>query len=536
VLVVVPEGTTSEHDSFSLFHKLHDRRWKDARDKVNIEVKGGVSFPFAFPEYRNPLQGLDPNFPHVSRRNLVNKIYESLWGKDGSGVILFSSPPASGKTSALTLFNHYYKHLKCAYVSCVDNTSDKCFDVMAMLASDKSLNLIAIDDAQLWYDQTNFWTRLIKRTSTLIPGQAKVIISATHMLAGRVSTTPAEFLELKRFDRSDFLLNDEEALGFLHLPEPVGLDPKFWGMNVLLSVIIRQCAGLVGALRISTSQINTSVFKDPRPTCGSVLKYYLSFAVLDQLSRCFSSGHLKPVSVELNNILQRCLVSDTVYRSGFELDHDANTHLQTLLKTGILVQDNVGRIQFSSPLARRFYWKVFFPNRANENPPDLDSLIMSVLQNMSKSSLERSVTRVGRLPNEATFQHLFMEGLALFTPPTCSIIPELAETFPSEDGSSSRIRGRIDFYLNSVLGWGIELLVSGRGIGDHIKRFEEGGKYADLDCRDWVVVDLRLETASGISDIASHPNRITVFFHNAYETCKCRIRERTIDVELKLKP
>jgi hypothetical protein len=78
--------------------------------------------------------------------------------------------------------------------------------------------------------------------------------------------------------------------------------------------------------------------------------------------------------------------------------------------------------------------------------------------------------------------------------------------------------------------------VSGRGIGDHIKRFEEGGKYADLDCRDWVVVDLRLETASGISDIASHPNRITVFFHNAYETCKCRIRERTIDVELKLKP
>ncbi len=76
-----------------------ERRWKDARAELDIEVKGGVSLSFAFPEYRNPLQGLDPISPHVSRRNLLTKIYESLWGKDGAGVILFSSPPASGKTS-----------------------------------------------------------------------------------------------------------------------------------------------------------------------------------------------------------------------------------------------------------------------------------------------------------------------------------------------------------------------------------------------------------------------------------------------------
>jgi hypothetical protein len=83
-----------------------------------------------------------------------------------------------------------------------------------------------------------------------------------------------------------------------------------------------------------------------------VLQYYLSFAELDQLRRCFSSKiYLKPTSVEVNKMLQRCLVCDTVYASGFELDHDANTHLQTLLTTGILVQDNFGCIQFSSPLA-----------------------------------------------------------------------------------------------------------------------------------------------------------------------------------------
>jgi hypothetical protein len=77
--------------------------------------------------------------------------------------------------------------------------------------------------------------------------------------------------------------------------------------------------------------------------------------------------------------------------------------------------------------------------------------IKSVLQTLSKSPLERSVARVGTLPNKATFQHLFMVGLALFTPPTCSIIPDLAETFPSQNGSISRTCRRIDFSLNSDL-------------------------------------------------------------------------------------
>jgi hypothetical protein len=44
--------------------------------------------------------------------------------------------------------------------------------------------------------------------------------------------------------------------------------------------------------------------------------------------------------------------------------------------------------------------------------------------------------------------------------------------------------------------WRIELVVRGHGTsGDPIKRFEDGGKYADLKCRDWVVVDLRRETS-----------------------------------------
>jgi hypothetical protein len=275
----------------------------------------------------------------------------------------------------------------------------------------------------------------------------------------------------------------------------------------------------------------------PPPPYWCVLQFYLSSAVLGELSRCFSSGHHKPVSDGLNEILQKCLVSDTVSTNDFKFDGDAKEYLQTLQKTGILVQDEDRGIRFSSPLARRFYWQVFFAKREKDNPPDLDSLVMKVLKNLSRSSLQKSITREKGFPNEATFQHLFMEGLALFTKPTCSIIPELAETFPSEESSSSsRIPGKIDFYLNSNLMWRIELLVGGRGIGEHISRFQKGGKYSRLECSDWVVIDIRLETATRNSNVEAHPNRITVFFQDGYKTCKCRFRKSTMDVELQLKP
>ena len=91
---------------------------------------------------------------------------------------------------------------------------------------------------------------------------------------------------------------------------------------------------------------------------------------------------------------------------------------------------------------------------------------------MSSNVLKNS-TPLGDFPKEAVFQHLFMEGLALHTPPECSICTELSKIFPSETNVNSQqaIAGEIDFYLNGSLRWGIELLVNGDGIGEYLSRF-----------------------------------------------------------------
>jgi hypothetical protein len=40
---------------------------------------------------------------------------------------------------------------------------------------------------------------------------------------------------------------------------------------------------------------------------------------------------------------------------------------------------------------------------------------------------------------------------------------------------SGSVSGEIDFYLNGKLRWGIELLVGGDGIGEHLSRFRQLG-------------------------------------------------------------
>ena len=86
----------------------------------------------------------------------------------------------------------------------------------------------------------------------------------------------------------------------------------------------------------------------------------------------------------------------------------------------------------------------------------------------------------------------------------------------------ANINGEIDFYINGNLRWGIELLVSGRGIGEHLSRFTAiGGKYAPLNVAAYVVVDFRGTSDGEPTSVHLDERRITVFFKlGCFRTCK----------------
>ena len=89
---------------------------------------------------------------------------------------------------------------------------------------------------------------------------------------------------------------------------------------------------------------------------------------------------------------------------------------------------------------------------------------------------------------------------------------------------------------NSSLQWGIELLVNGDGIGEHIKRFTPpDGKYAALAVSDFTVVDFRGNSTGQPTNIAKHSKRVTVFFKkDDYSIANCIFGEESNVVQIYL--
>ncbi|KAI8820322.1 hypothetical protein BJ741DRAFT_639268 [Chytriomyces cf. hyalinus JEL632] len=302
----------------------------------------------------------------------------------------------------------------------------------------------------------------------------------------------------------------------MFLDSRVGLrdDMKF---GALKENIIAQCGGLVGALRLSVNCL-AAAFSKAHPSETDALLFYFSADAVSFMVRVFGSDHSHPLDGNFKDFLAKCFTSGLTLASTSLSAPDALC-LTRLQKAGILVEER-GFIKFSSIMSKRYFMRWLFPNRSSDDPQSLGVLIKSCIEYMSCHLLAGSV--VDGFPKEATFQQLFMEGLAKFTPPMCAICPELSKIFPGANQTGGMISGEMDFYLNGSLRWGVELLVQGRGIGEHIDRFGVNGKYAMLKVMDYVVVDFRSSPDGEATRVQSHPKRVSVFFKDGdFSVCKC---------------
>ena len=363
---------------------------------------------------------------------------------------------------------------------------------------------------------------LVKASALWLPSNVKFVISATHPLSGGIES-PVEFESMYRLSRPDFLLSDEEAIQFLEFSD-IGLLQKMRNFSYLKSILVKEAGGLVAALRIAVDSLTQEFIKDYEPTETALLQYCFSNIFVRRMSRCFGSKHSNPIGDDFKNFLKKTFVDKRTKSTSFTSKEDEKSY-SSLKKAGILVEFPGETFGFSSLLAKRYYFKWIFPNRCEENPSSLTELIKNAISNMSATTLENS-TVSGDFPKEAVFQHLFMEGLATFTPPDCCICPELSKIFPEPASSKTQnvIAGEIDFYLNGNLRWGIELVVNGDRIGEHIDRFAvPRGKYAPLAVNGYAVVDFRASSTGLPTEIKPHENRITVFFEKGgdYSIAQC---------------
>ena len=484
------------------------------------------------------LDGIDIDTEHLERKELVAKLVKLV---DGNIFVLLSSPAGSGKSSLFKLLKRQMKGRKVIGISFLKDGSgigllskagiDLENETTASKLSEKR-SVIFIDDAQAKYGEVSFWAQLIKSSGLWLPSHVRFIISATHSFSGE-KESPVEFSSLSRLQRDDFLLSNDEAYEFLNLPN-IGL-PANLNIQKLKDILVNECGGLIAALRLSVDSLKERFMKDMQPAEIEVFNHCLSKRFAERMARCFGSDHLMPIGSEFKEFLKKCFANEM---NAFNDQDNADDVLSYtwLKKSGILVEMPDSTFTFSSPLAKRYYSSWIFPKRSQDNPLTLFALIRRVITSMSSSVLKNSTT-IGDFPKEATFQHLFMEGIANFTKPSCSICPELSKIFPNDTsvGPPEEILGEIDFYLNSSLRWGVELLVNGRGITEHIDRFGEKGKYFPLKAKDYVVVDIRGNANGEITRIIKHSKRISVFFKlGEFKSCKCIFGEEDQVIEIDL--
>jgi hypothetical protein len=470
---------------------------------------------------------------HFPREDLLSLLYSKVIE---SRFVLLNSPAASGKTSLIKLFIDNYAEdegIQSCYISCIGYNSIKELLIHYGIHPKETISdyykdaektyIVFLDDAQSTFEDKIGWTYFVKNADNF-PENVKFVISATHLLTGGIDS-PIEFQSIVKLSREDFLLNEDESYDFLKLFLPEYLKNN----QTIINMIQNECAGLIGALRLSAFYINDAFSKYPESENAKYYQYYFSNNLLNNMARCFGSGHPLEMKTSYKEYLLKCCKSPN---PAFIVENESDAEcLKYLGKSGIIVE-NQGTFGFSSPLAERYYFNRLYPRRANNNPDSVVDLVQAAIKSMSSSALRASIIPNScNTPNEGTFQHLFMNGLLENTTPACSICPELSRRFETGE----KIPGEIDFYVNGDLGWGIELLVKGSDLSQRINRFESDGKYSGLQAKDYAVVDFRCNVSGSTTNVRRHPKRISVFFkYNDFSSCECIIGNNTEIVVLAL--
>nr|KAE8929728.1 hypothetical protein PF009_g20166 [Phytophthora fragariae] len=437
-------------------------------------------------------------FPHLPRDALVEKLHDAVLS---TNFVLLSSPSGSGKTSLLTLFRDRYPEIHCVAISLLNHSgpasqilSQHGIDVSkrtCLLHDDGAIFVVMLDDSQCQYDDMPFWSLLIKGSSSWIPLNVRIVISTTHSLESEWPESPVDFRSFRKgITRDDFLLCDDE---------------------------VRQLFDLGNGL---PSKLRSPALEEQRQ---EVLAFCFSDTMVQAMGSLYGKNPSIPSSIELQTFLIKCLLDDYYYIMPLPLQCDERSCFTRLMEAGIIAEDANSLVKFTSPLATRYYSKYLFPKRGHHNPSSLNELIRKVIGNMSARVLRQSTVDKNDFLKEATFQHQFMEGLALWTEPACSICPELSKVFsvlPRPRGQ--RNIGEIDFYLGRNLHWGIELLFNGDKIGEHMPGFAVNGRYAALAAKEYAVIDFRCNESGAITKVARKPELVTVFFKlGDFSSCRC---------------
>lgn len=431
-------------------------------------------------------------------------------------ITVISSPAGTGKTSLLQIYmiklSTEYANVKLFYVQMPKGVDpyDRClkngFDINLCKVEGKDDIIVLLDDCQNVYNNKKFWYDIVKDITFRNNSRVRFVVSATYLLRGVDSPVELQSIPAK-ITHQDMLLSFDESVSYINY-----LNFRYVEYNNLINAIVLQCGGLIAALHIVTDLIMSNS-KNFTPSEDNLIKFFLSTQILPSMERCFGSGY-DEVPAKFKDIICQ-LLHHSVRNT------NPGEYVKLLETAGVIIQDSNNSYTFSSTISKRYFCNIYYPNRAESNPETLVGLIKRAIGSMSANDL-RNCVQSDDFPKEAVFQHLLMCGLTKNLKSDVIVQPELSKLIDPITYQHINIQGEIDFYINSNLQWGIELLVQGSKITEHLSRFASSGKYYNLNCNDYYVVDFRGNQDGKPTNITYHEKRITAFFQlGNYNVVNC---------------
>jgi hypothetical protein len=438
---------------------------------------------------------------------------------EDSRATIIQSPPASGKTSLfqiletklsptgwcvkyirLQIGQNPYELLRC--YGGIDFRTGRIEEQLKT-----SPTCIMLDDAQNAFGEeySGFWNTLLKQVN--LPGVIRFVIASTYLIGGKES--PVEFADFPRISPAQMLLSPMQSQSYL----VDFLQFEFRHFTSLVELIVEDCGGNIGALTIVDNYYKTEFYgRHPDIPQQELLDAFISSKIHGQMKRLFGSE-------SRFEMLNRSLMIDLLYGgSTYIVDNEfvGDNELKRYVKCGILSREENGLTKFSNAMSRRYFIYQNYPGTSLENPENVVDLVLVAISKMSARELTQSI--VNEFPKEAIFQHLMMSTVTSSLTATTHVYPENSHVI----GTDNKISGRLDFFINSSLRWGIELLIKGNRLKEHRERFVGGGKYVDLLCHQYIIVDFRELAVGGQVEPVVKKNVITVYFQKGnYERAQC---------------
>ena len=467
---------------------------------------------------------------HLKREKLVKDIYNIA---KTSQYVVIGSPAGTGKTSLIQLLVEKLQKENAHVIRLgMSSLHDAGYFMNKLIAKgvdpsdpmelQKLENTwLLLDDAQRTYDQkyNPFWESLVKDIASADAKGVFVVIAATYDIS--TPESPACFRNLLHFTAN---IEEKEAKQLLDMHFfDLGISNWEQFRSTLLKLSVLQPwtdkSAELPSFHIGVLMAGIFFIVDRKKRSGeselteeTALDQIRGRGFIEHLKRCFGLDYSKLQPEYKDRLLDAVIGRDST-GAGEIVPEDAA--LGPFVRAGVLSETG----KFTTNAAVWFYNDQCFPNRATEPPDSLDSLVLSIIPQLSTKRL--TDTLENGFPKEATFQHLFNEEMSKLLTFTNKVIPELntyVEPSPGSDGT-----GELDFYINGRLKWCLELLRGGDKVKKHLNRFDPvNGKYRKVPKNDYLVVDCRGPKIG--RGCKASPHRCTLYFSEDFKTCHCKMR------------